>query len=106
METDRHVGAVECVKYPDGEGLAHSGGDLVGGPPVDGRAFFGWPGLAADDTGAEDHGDDAEADVFVDAGEPLGLNSEAGFLFDLAAHACVDGFVEFKNAAGDFPFTG
>jgi hypothetical protein len=94
------------LEYADSEGFAHARRDVLCDPPVDGCAFVGGMWFAGDGVGAEDQGDDAEADIFVDAGESVGFDDEASFLFDLATHAGLYGFVDFEDAAGDLPFAG
>lgn len=53
---------------------------------------------------AEDDGDDGAVHVFVDAGEAVYGDGDAGFFEDFAADAFFEGFVEFEDAAGWFPF--
>ncbi len=46
---------------------------------------------------AEDEGDDAEAQILVDAGEPVDLNVEAGLFEDFAVHAVLELLDEFED---------
>ncbi len=49
-------------------------------------------------------GDDAEPEVLLDAGQPLGFGEDTGLFLDFAPQAGVDGLVEFQDPAADFTF--
>ena len=52
---------------------------------------------------AEDEGDDAEAEILVDAGEAVDVDVEAGLFADLTAHAVLELLAEFEDPAGWLP---
>ncbi len=57
-----------------------------------------WCGPACAERGAaEDEGDDAEAEILVDAGEPVDVDVEAGLFEDFAVHAVLELLAEFED---------
>jgi len=56
--------------------------------------------LAVYDARAEDQGDDAECEVFVDPGQSLGLDQYPGLLQHFPPDTLMDRLVKFKYPAG------
>ena len=96
-------GVTESVGDADGVGRVHQGGDLVGVNPADCHGFGAVAVDGADWGAAEDEGDDAEAQVLVDAGEAVDVDVEAGLFEDFAVHAVLELLAEFEDPAGWFP---
>jgi hypothetical protein len=85
---------VHGVEHPDGVGGLHSRPDLSGIQPGDFVGFGGRQGCSAGGEAPEDEGDDAATHVFIDAGEALGLDRDAGLLVNLSDEAGFYGLVQ------------
>ena len=96
----------EGVSHAYGVGGVHQAGDLVGVDPADRHGFGAVAVDGAERGAAEDEGDDAEAEVLVDAGEAGDVDVEAGLFEDFAVHAVLELLAEFEDPAGWFVPSG
>lgn len=76
---------------------------LVHAYPLDFRGFLGLVRRRARHGGSEDQSNNAEGHVLAGSRERSDLDLGAGLFADLAAHAFLDGLVQFQEAARWFP---